>query len=96
MIRLGIVTGLSTVLRNAAKSVESAGVQAERMILSSRASAEAVLQPEEKRQGVVLADIGGGTTDIAVLVDGSVCHTAVFPVASYPMSSTAVGIVLTS
>ncbi|MDZ4277941.1 MAG: cell division protein FtsA, partial [Dehalococcoidia bacterium] len=75
-----IITALSTVLRNAEKCVESAGVQVERVILSSLASAEAVLQTEEKRQGVVLADVGGGTTDVAVFVDGSVCHTAVLPV----------------
>ena len=75
-----IVTGLSTVLQNTAKAVETAGVQVESLILSALASAEAVLAPEEKRQGVVLADIGGGTTDIALFVDGSVCHTQVLPV----------------
>ena len=75
-----IISGLSTVLQNATKCVESAGVQVETLIVSSLASAEAVLEPEEKRQGVVLADIGGGTTDVVVVVDGSVCHTAVLPV----------------
>lgn len=75
-----IVTGLSTVLQNMTKCVESAGVQVETLILVPLASAEAVLEEEEKRQGVVMADIGGGTTDIAVFVDGSVCHTAVLPV----------------
>jgi cell division protein FtsA len=75
-----IVTGLSTVLQNMTKCVESAGVQVETLILVPLASAEAVLEEEEKRQGVVMADIGGGTTDVAVFVDGSVCHTAVLPV----------------
>ncbi|MEX0786637.1 MAG: cell division protein FtsA [Dehalococcoidia bacterium] len=75
-----IVTGLSTVLQNLTKCVESAGVQVETLIVSSLASAEAVLETEEKRQGVVLADIGGGTTDITVYVEGSICHTAVLPV----------------
>ena len=74
-----IVTGLSTVLQNATKCVESAGVHVESLILASLASAEAVLEEEEKRQGVVLADVGGGTTDIALFVEGSVCHTAVLP-----------------
>ena len=75
-----IVTGLSTVLQNATKCVETAGVRVESLILASLASAEAALDEEEKRQGVVLADIGGGTTDIALFVDGSVTHTAVLPV----------------
>ncbi|MCH7838237.1 MAG: cell division protein FtsA [Chloroflexi bacterium] len=75
-----IITGLSTVLQNLTKGVESAGVQVETLILAPLASAEAVLETEEKRQGVVLADIGGGVTDIALFVDGSVYHTAVLPV----------------
>ncbi|MCH7812197.1 MAG: cell division protein FtsA [Chloroflexi bacterium] len=75
-----IVTGLSTVLQNLTTVVEQAGVQVETLILSSLASAEAVLDGEEKRQGVVLADIGGGTTDIALFMEGSVYHTAVLPV----------------
>ena len=75
-----IITGLGTVLQNATKCVESAGVQVETLIVSSLASAESVLEQEEKRQGVVLADIGGGTTDIIVYTDGSVCHTSVLPV----------------
>ena len=75
-----IVTGLTTVLQNMTKVVESAGVQVETLILSSLGSAQAVLEEEEKRQGVVLADIGGGTTEIALFVEGSVYHTAVLPV----------------
>ncbi len=75
-----IVTGLSTVLQNETKCVESAGVQVETLIVGALASAEAVLDDEEKRQGVVLVDIGGGTTDIAVFAEGSICHTAVLAV----------------
>jgi cell division protein FtsA len=75
-----IITGLSTILQNETKCVESAGVQVELLIATPLASAEAALEPEERRQGVVLADIGGGTTDVAVFVDGSICHTAVLPV----------------
>jgi cell division protein FtsA len=75
-----IVSGLSTVLQNQTKCVESAGVQVETLIVDALASAEAVLDYEEKRQGVVLVDIGGGTTDIAVFAEGSICHTAVLPV----------------
>src|SRR2546423_13312225 len=49
-------------------------------MLEPLASAEAVLDEEEKQQGVVLADIGGGTTDVALYIEGSVYHTAVLPV----------------
>ena len=75
-----IITGLSTVLQNLTKCVEIAGVQVESLILASLGGAEAVLEDEEKRQGVVLADIGGGTTDVSIFVDGSIYHTAVLPV----------------
>jgi cell division protein FtsA len=75
-----IITGLRTVLQNITKTVESAGVQVESLIVSALGAAEAVLLDEEKRQGVVLADIGGGTTDIAVYTEGSICHTAVLSI----------------
>jgi cell division protein FtsA len=75
-----IVTGLTSVLQNSTKCVEGAGVQVESLVLGALASAEAVLESEEKQQGVVLADIGGGTTDIAVFSEGSVCHTEVLPI----------------
>jgi cell division protein FtsA len=75
-----IISGLSTVLQNQTKCIESAGVQVESLIAAPLASAEAVLDDEEKRQGVMMVDIGGGTTDIAIFVDGSICHTQVLPV----------------
>ena len=75
-----IISGLSTVLQNQTKCIESAGVQVESLIAAPLAAAEAVLEAEEKRQGVMLADIGGGTTDIAVFVDGSICHSQILPV----------------
>jgi cell division protein FtsA len=75
-----IVTGIDASLQNLNKCVESIGVQVDGLILEPLAAAEAVLDEEEKEQGVVLADIGGGTTDIALFIDGSVFHTAVLPV----------------
>jgi cell division protein FtsA len=75
-----IVTGVDTSIQNLTKCVENVGVQVDGLILEPLASAEAVLDEEEKQQGAVLADIGGGTTDIAVFIEGSVCHTAVLPV----------------
>jgi cell division protein FtsA len=75
-----IVTGIDSAIQNVTKCVENCGVQVDGLILEPLASAEAVLDEEEKEQGVVLADIGGGTTDIALFIEGSVCHTAVLPV----------------
>lgn len=75
-----IVTGVDSAIQNLTKCVENGGVQVDGLILEPLASAEAVLDQEEKEQGVVLADIGGGTTDIALFVEGSVFHTAVLPV----------------
>jgi cell division protein FtsA len=71
-----IITVASNALANVAKVVEAAGIQVEEIVLQPLAAAEAVLTPEEKRQGVILADIGGGCTDISVFVDGSIQHTA--------------------
>ena len=75
-----IITVAASAIANVTKVVEGAGVQVDELVLEPLASAEAVLTPEEKRQGVVLADIGGGSTDIAVFVEGSVQHTATLPV----------------
>lgn len=81
-----IVTGSVTAIQNLTQCVEGAGVQVEDLVFAPLAAAEAVLEDEEKRQGVVLADIGGGTTDVAVFVDGSVFHTCVLPVGGYHLT----------
>lgn len=75
-----IVTGIDSALHNLNKCVENVGVQVDGLILEPLAAAQAVLDEEEKEQGVVLADIGGGTTAIALFLEGGVCHTAVLPV----------------
>jgi len=75
-----IITVASSAIANVTKVVEGAGVQVDELVLEPLASAEAVLATEEKRQGVILADIGGGCTDISVFVDGSVQHSATLPV----------------
>jgi len=75
-----IVTGIITALQNVQKCVEGVGIQVDSLILEPLAAAEAVLDLEEKEQGVVLADIGGGATAIAVFLEGSAYHTAVLPV----------------
>ena len=81
-----IVTGIDSSIQNLTKCVENVGVQVDGLILEPLASAEAVLDEEEKEQGVVLVDIGGGTTDIALFIEGSIYHTAVLPVGANHMT----------
>ncbi len=81
-----IVTGSVTAIQNLTQCVEGAGVQVETIVFAPLAGAEAVLENEEKEQGVILADIGGGTTDIAVFVEGSIFHTTVLPVGGYHLT----------
>jgi len=75
-----IVTGAIASIRNLAQCVENADVEVNDLILQPLASAEAVLTTEERQTGVVLVDAGGGTTDVAAFVDGSIWHSVVLPV----------------
>ncbi len=75
-----IVTGEVLAIQNLIKSVERAGVAIDDLVLQPLASAEAVLSPEDKEQGVVLVDVGGGTTDVAIFVRGGIWHSVVLPV----------------
>lgn len=74
-----IITGLITAANNIKKCVDKAGLTPVDVILEPLASSEAVLTNEEKEAGVVLVDIGGGTTDIAIFQDSIIRHTAVIP-----------------
>lgn len=85
-IETHIVTGSLAAIQNLNQCLEGAGVQAEGLVLAPLASAEAVLEEEEKQQGVILADIGGGTTGVAVFVDGAIFHTSVLPVGGYHLT----------
>ncbi|MCX8057449.1 MAG: cell division protein FtsA [Ignavibacteria bacterium] len=76
-----IVLAQKTSTENLKKAIERAGLKINQMILQPLASANAVLHREEKELGVVLIDIGGGTTDIAVYVNGSIKHTRVIGIA---------------
>lgn len=75
-----IVTGAVTSIQNLVQCVERNGIEVIDLVLQPLASAEAVLSEEEKNMGVVLIDMGGGTTDTAVFVEGSVWDTLVFAV----------------
>jgi cell division protein FtsA len=72
-----IVTGASTSVSNLVKCVRDTGVEVDDLILQPLASGEAVLKETEQEMGVVLADIGGGTTDIGIFIEGSIWHTVV-------------------
>jgi cell division protein FtsA len=74
-----IITGQVTAAKNIFKCVHKSGLAVDGLILEPLASAESVLNEEEKEAGVVLVDIGGGTTDIAIFQDGIIRHTAVIP-----------------
>lgn len=74
-----IVTGAVASAENIIKCATRAGLEVRDIVLQPLASSEATLTADEKELGVILIDIGGGTSDIAVFVDGSIRHTAVLP-----------------
>ena len=74
-----IITGQMSAIRHIVRSVERAGLRMDQLVLEPLASAAAVLTDEELEAGVVLVDIGGGTTDIAIFQDHIIRHTAVIP-----------------
>ncbi|MDM8161031.1 cell division protein FtsA [Labilibaculum sp. K2S] len=74
-----IIIGRTASARNIEKCVKEVGLEIEELVLEPLASSLAVLSDEEKEAGVVLVDIGGGTTDITVYFDGILRHTAVIP-----------------
>lgn len=75
-----IVTGAITAIKNLSKCVQEVGCDISGMVFSGLASSYAVLSDTEKELGVVLVDIGGGTTDIAVFVEGALSYSAVLPI----------------
>jgi cell division protein FtsA len=81
-----IITAAVASIQNLTQCIRSLGIEIDDLILESLASGEAALTPEERENGVILADIGGGTTDVAVFKDNSVFHTSVVPVAGYQIT----------
>src|SRR4029079_220172 len=75
-----IVHGAATALQNLTKCIRQAGVRVDELVVESLASGEAVLSDTERELGVAVADIGAGTTDLAVYLDGSPFHTTVVPI----------------
>ena len=78
--RVHIVTGSITAVQNLIKCVEGAGLDIEEVIFGTLASSNAVLSSAEKDLGVLLIDIGAGTTEITIFVEGGLAYSAVLPV----------------
>ncbi len=74
-----IVHGSATALQNLTKCVRQAGVRVDELVIASLASGEAVLSETERELGVAVADMGAGTTDLALYIEGSPFHTSVLP-----------------
>jgi len=74
-----VVTGAAASIQNVVRAVEGAGLKVADLVLEPLAAGDAVLTSAEKEMGVVLADIGGGTTDIAIFIDGSAWHSVILP-----------------
>ena len=83
--RLAVVTHIVTASRNlvenVAKCVEQAGLEVAELVAEPLAAADAVLSEEQERLGTLLVDVGGGTTDLAVFLDGSIAFTGAVPAA---------------
>lgn len=81
-----VVTASASSVHNLVSCIRGAGVEVEDVVLAPLASGEAVLRPDEKEAGVLLMDIGSGTTDIAVFRESKVWHTTILPVGGYQLT----------
>ncbi|HEC59866.1 MAG TPA: cell division protein FtsA [Methylophaga sp.] len=79
--KVHLITGAVSAAQNITKCIERCGLTVDGIILEQMASSLSVLEQDEKELGVCIVDIGGGTTDIAVFLDGAIRHTAVIPIA---------------
>lgn len=82
-----VITASAAAVENLRKVVESAGAGVGQFVLNPLASAEVVLSDEEREMGVVVCDIGGGTTDMAIYINGDVWHTMVLAVGGNHITS---------
>ncbi len=82
-----IITAAGSTVENLRQCVAASGVQASQFVLNPLASAEVVLSETERQMGVVVCDIGGGTTDIGVFIEGDVYHTSVLAVGGNHLTS---------
>jgi cell division protein FtsA len=77
--KVHLVTGSVTSAQNIVKCANRCGLHVQDIVLEPLASAEAVVEDDEKELGVAMVDIGGGTTDIVIFCDGAIVHSAVLP-----------------
>ena len=85
--RVHVVTAARTSVQNVIKCAERCDLHVAEVVLEPLASAEAVLSEDEKEIGVVVIDVGGGTTDVMVYSDGAAVHTAVIPIGGLNITS---------
>lgn len=85
--RVHMVTAATTCVANIIKCAQRCNLHVPEVVLQPLASADAVLSEDEKEIGVALIDIGGGTTDLIIYVDGAVVHTSVIPIGGINLSS---------
>ena len=85
--RVHIVTGSALSSQNIIKCTERCGLSVAGIVLEQIASAESVLHEDEKELGVALVDIGGGTSDLIIYLDGSVAHTSVIPIGGHHLTN---------
>jgi cell division protein FtsA len=81
-----IVTVSATSVQNLIKSVRGVGVEIDNLVFNPLAAGEAVLSADERNAGVILADIGAGTTEVAIFKEGRVWHSAILPVGGYQVT----------
>lgn len=86
-VRAHIVTAAASAVQNIERCVRRCGLEAQEMMLAPLASSLSCLTEDEKELGVVLVDIGGGTTDIAIYTGGAIRHTHVIPIAGDQVTS---------
>jgi cell division protein FtsA len=79
-VEVGIITAAATSVANLEQALQAALIYTDRFILNPLASGDAVLSDDEREMGVVIIDIGGGTTDLAIFIEGGVWHSAVIPI----------------
>lgn len=82
-----IITAAAATVENLRQCVQASGVNVSQFVLNPLASGEAVLNPNERQMGVIVCDIGGGTTDMAIYIDGDVWHTMVLSVGGNHITS---------